>query len=408
MKWKVWAAILSATTFTAFAGAVAGTLAWYAYATRASASLNGTSVYSTEQLQMGLRTENITSLVDDFSSSYRLLSESDGVKTYRLEQGVQSNFIEVIETSQYRYWFTESGTGLSMDDIQPYLEKKAINPYYTNTLVPVTTGKYKEGDEFHLYRNPRKAEDNKVAADQDSYKTIDFAFRVTDSSSNLIKDQGIWLANAKESVSGSASDSLRLYFEGDSKKADGSKDTKKVLFNPTSQKDGSIMTAGLLDLDMDGYYDYDTDYMDGGKEHIYGLFDDQPTSDKRSRFDEEVSGKDSDINSYYSDNETDFEQNTFYAKHKKGIDGYRTYDGIDMPYCEYQGQESVYPLDQNGVLSKGEVLTRTSDDSLAIANLSMTIYLEGWDHSVIDKNIDFTFQLGLTFQINKVAKGYEA
>lgn len=408
MKWKAWAAILSATTFTAFAGAVAGTLAWYAYATRASASLNGTSVYSTEQLQMGLRTEKDISLVGDFSSSYKLSSDSDGVKTYKLEDEAKSNFVEVVETSAYRYWFIESGTGLSVDDIQPYLEKKSINPYYTNTLVPVTTGDYKYGDDFYLYRNPRKAEDTKTKADPDSYKTIDFAFRVTDSSGRYIKNQGIWLANAKESVSGSASSSLRLYFEGDSRKDDGSLETKKILFNPTSRKDGSTMTAGLLDLDADGYYDYDTDYMDGGKEHIYGLFNNQPSSDKRSKFDEDVSGKGSDINSFYSDGETDYENNTFYASHKKGIDGYQSYEGIDMPYSQYYGQESVYPLDQNGALSKGEVLTMTSDDSLSIANLSMTIYLEGWDHSVIDKNIDFTFQLGLTFQINKVAKGYEA
>ena len=42
-------------TFAGFVGSISGSLAWWAYSTRVSAAYQGTSVTTTEQLQIGLK-----------------------------------------------------------------------------------------------------------------------------------------------------------------------------------------------------------------------------------------------------------------------------------------------------------------------------------------------------------------
>lgn len=413
-KWRLKAVILSATTFIAFAGTVTGTLAWYAYATRASLSLGGTSVFSTEQLQMGLKTDKTVELED--LSSYSLKETVDGNKYFSLKEDSDSSFTELIETNSSYYWFTDPGTGLDAKDISDYLTKVSVtNSLYTNTLIPVTTREYKKGSSFQLYRSPSRGEDFRGDCEEYAYSKISFAFRVVTPSGANVKNQGIWLVDAKESVSSSAGNALRLYFEGKRSvdAGDGfTMEDSKVLFNPNAVKDGKTTVAGLLDLDNDGYYDYDeVDYASNtGREYIYGLGNDGQPQSQPVTFTHDVEGRDSDINDYYPSSISDEERigNTFYAKHKMGNRGYERFNSLTLPMQEYQGQESVYPNDKAGVLTGGSVLTSTSNDSLAVASLDMTLFLEGWDHSVIDKNIDYQFQLGLTFQINKVDNQYEA
>lgn len=416
MKWRTWAAILSATTFIAFAGALTGTLAWYAYATRASVSLDGTSVYSTEQLQMGLKTSKSISLVDDFSSRYEETGSSGQTRFYSLKKDDDASYSEVVETNDSLYWFTQPGSGLTSADIGNYINRVSSYSAYTNTLIPVTTRAYEKGDGLNLYRSPARGEDFRGVAEEYSYSKISFAFRVVTTSKEYVKNQGIWLVDAKESVSSSAGDSLRLFFEGERriKQDDESyiSEESKVLFNPNAKNDGTTTVAGLLDLDNDGYYDFDQiDYSTAtGREYIYGLgYENQPEN-TQSVFENDVFGKESDINHYYGEDvaEDKKEKNTFFAAHKEGNRGYESLDSYDLPKQHYQGQESVYPQDKSGVLTQGTVLTSTSGDDLAIASLDMTLFMEGWDHSVIDKNIDYQFQLGLTFQVNKVNKQYEA
>lgn len=401
MKWRVMASLLSGVTLIAFAGAISGTLAWYAYATRASVSYGGTSVYSTAQLQIGLKTDSKTFLVDQtvLDEEYTLDEKEDGVKVYTLNNLGTLTYSEVIAMEDKTYWFAQPGTGFSETDIQNYLSKTEPNHMKSGdatVLLPCTTREYKSGDDFKLYQNPTKLEYDRGYATGDSYSKIDFAFRVITTKGETVKNQNIWLMDAKQSVSGSASSALRLYFEGNRASENGREDVD-VLFNPSEKKDGSTAVAGLLDLDMDGYYDYTvTDYASGtGKEYFYGLKNPYGASEITEEY---VPSKETeDLNQTGAD-----EYNTFYAKHKVGNTGYLSYDGIDLPKAEYLGSNTIYPDDKSGKLTGGTVLSSTADDAYSIADLSMTIYLEGWDHSVIDKNIDYQFQLGLTFQINKV------
>jgi hypothetical protein len=396
MKWRLTAVVLSAITITAFAGAISGTLAWYAYATQASVSYGGTSVYSTAQLQIGLKTDIKTLLLDEktLATEYTLTTSDQGVKDYTINANADETYSEVIMMEDEIYWFTKPGTGLSEENISKYL--KAVDPTHlmqgdSTTLIPCTTRAYQDGDDFKLYQNPSKLEYEHGMATNNSYSKIDFAFRVITSDGKTAKNQNVWLMDADESVKGQAGSALRLYFE------DG-KDNS-VLLNPTSKEDGYTTTAGLLDLDNDGYYDYEiTDYLNNtGKEYIYGLKDTEqrnPTTTFDSDDFDNINGVDG------IDDTSD--RSSFYAKHKTGNKGWTDYSGFELPKAYYKGTDSVYPDDSNGKLEGGKALTTTSDDEYGIADLSMTIYMEGWDHSVIDYNIDYTFQLGLTFQINKV------
>jgi hypothetical protein len=423
MKWRVMAGLLSASTIIAFAGAISGTLAWYAYATRASVSYGGTSVYSTAQLQIGLKTNGEIYLVgsdeDGFKTSYTMDSakSTSSVEYWNLnDDATDYSYPEVVKfkntdsTTAYTYWFTTPGTGLSEKNIQDYLsyvEPNHLKSGDATTLIPATTRAYKDGDDFKLYQNPSKLEYDHGYASSDNYSKIDFAFRVITSDNTLVKNHNIWLMNARSAAHGTqnssttddAGNAIRLYFEGNRKKSDtdNSREDINVLFNPSDDTakgvDKYTTVAGLLDLDGDGFYDYSVDNYadDTGTEYLYGY------NGTTNPVDIMTQSAGDDINNTGAD-----KLNTFYAKHKQGNKGYLNYDGLDLPKAYYKGQKDIYPDDNSSVLSGGTVLTTTGNDDDAIADLSMTIYMEGWDHSIIDKNIDYTFQLGLTFQINKV------
>ena len=67
--------ILGLSTALSLVGSISGTIAWYAYTTRALVSYTGTSVQSTTQLQIGIKSDipiNFTtnaSLIDDVTFS---------------------------------------------------------------------------------------------------------------------------------------------------------------------------------------------------------------------------------------------------------------------------------------------------------------------------------------------------
>ena len=62
---------------------------------------------------------------------------------------------------------------------------------------------------------------------------------------------------------------------------------------------------------------------------------------------------------------------------------------------------SVKPTDFDGVLSEGKPLCATNLTD-GIADLELTIWLEGWDHNVIDEENTHSFNLDLQFQISRL------
>lgn len=400
MKWRFLAGFLSATTLIAFGGAISGTLAWYNYTTRAEASYSGTTVYNTRQLEVGL---NLTAFTD---SQYEAFKSSVQIFSYVT--------FEEFEDDR-RYMFLNAGVTLDYHILDTYLK---FASYAANkTLVPVTSLNYRTNDdEFIIHTSPCKGENRlEKETDKSKYIKLPFAFRVEKVGSTddkYVSNASIWLTDCESKVDDDSpsadiqkSNSMRLFMD-----CPTGGDYKKYILNPSASESGLTYTAGVLDLDNDGYYDYLTTYGSGTKESpygyelLYGVDKDNKDISKKYRGKETYQDVDSsldNINGNSSDKET-----TFSSKHKAGYLTYDSFDEIkdDFGYAEYLSIDDILPTVSGNQLSEGSPVCKTAQSDNAnerIGEFDMTVYLEGWDYSVIDQNIENKYSLGLTFEISR-------
>ena len=371
---------LSIGTVVSFAGALSATLAWFAYSTTINVQMKGTAVSETEQLQVGLKT--------DITFSQAMIEQ------YKLT---------TVDEAGEKYVFAAPGTGFDSTLINYYLAQKG---YATNRLVPVTSKKYITGEDINLKRAPR-AGHPEITEDAvaNEYAKIPFAFRVvrTDrlGNSTFAKDQNVWVSNAKAIADGGINDiykSVRVYFSGKKYESDVLVDNK-FIFNPSASSTSQRYTnvAGLLNLNDDDYYDlYDGSYGINGTEIIYGDYD--GTLPATTHIDDDSAIVD--INGTGDTSRI----TTFTAKHMGGNNIYTSLAGITPHKANFKTLSDIKPsTDANGFLYGGEVVTVTGQTTNAIADLEATIYIEGWDHSVINQEAEHKFFLGMTFEINRVA-----
>ena len=456
--------LMSAGIVAAFAGTISGSIAWYAYSTRATVVYTGTSVSEFVQLQIGLVSEQ------DFT-----VDEGGHDRGFNLE-------IEDVPGESYDYYWAKAGSGFSYQIIQAFLQTE--NKYSSELLKPVTTRAY-DGSSFNLFRAPLTGvpllETNPLLdpstdpayAPKDSYSHIPFVFRVIDANGNRTRNASIWVTNAEVAASGENEhirEAVRLYF---------SEGPNEFLLNPTSKLEtaGYTNVGGLLDLDNDGAYD--TDEYD--EEILYGNWKSTPTSvgTWTGENDFENPYVFEDVN--YTKQE---KKSTFVAEHRNGVEYYDraaltdpdiahtvsstfegtgindalvttatfnaavsnalgvfefSYDGTDWKLngvtvalgdygiavggtpaagdkvivttegtslaetARFETFNSIKPNDDgNGNLTGGKPVARTTNDETAVARLDLTIFLEGWDHALIDEEINHQFFLGLRFQVNRV------
>ena len=365
------------TTFIAFVGTTTGTLAWYAYSTRVSLSYTGTSVSATEQLQIGI-------------------NDPTG---YISASVISANNYERDENNIV---WAPPGVGFTSAVISSYLASKGSlttdigGETYANCLTPMTSKEraLTSTDDINLISAPVAFnEENNSPAETRYYSVLPFAFRIIDNNSNYLGGKKIWISDAKAITSGSAHihESLRVFAR------DPNATARTFLLNPSSEDSGYNTVAGMLDLDGDGYYDrvYNTsDY--NYYEIIYGKnsYEGTPVySDTALAADSALV----DINDTGAS-----EANTFYAKHQEGTFT-TTYAGLDLHRAYYYGYTDVRPTvdDATGSFTGGLPVTIT-DETTKIGFSTLTIYLEGWDHSVIDQAIGYKFSLGITFEIDRV------
>lgn len=365
---------LGIATFLSLAGTVSGTLAWYAYSTRALLSYTGTSVEKTAQLQIGVVSPNPVA----FAASDKMTEDTD------LYDGVN------------HYYFAPVGSGLNSAALNRYL---AANEFATNYLIPVTSGTYSRGDAFSLKKAPDIASGNiynNVVATKDHYAYFQFIFRIAKTSVGYVDDQELWLTDAEARASyvngGNVSNAVRVYID---RGADYEDD---FIFNPTStvlDTERITKVGGILDLDGDGYYDYNA----SGEEYLYGQFDnDVGLSGAGYDGADEID----DVNGSLSAT-----PDTFTAKHAQGIKYYSDLSGCGVKTASYESISSIAPKTSNGKLENFDEnhptsICKTNGSDNHLARVNMYVYLEGWDYSVIDEEIDHMFDLGLTFEINKV------
>ena len=373
----------SLLTILSLAGATTGTLAWYAYVTRASMSYIGTSVAKTEQLQIGIRDDGVTKQISDgIISAYGYERDSDNI-----------------------VWAPE-GTGFNAEVISEYVKNvnKEITTKegtYANSLSPVTTKQraLNSKDILTLYDPPMAG--NPVLernARSGSYMELPFAFRIIDNNGNYLGDKSIWITDAlaKMKTSGKTiTNALRMFIDDPT---DTSHDRRFIL-NPSSDANGYTLLAGCLDLNSDGYYDTypATAGENAGKEILYGsgCYSGTPTYGSPRAAATTVID---DINHTGHTEET-----TFTAMHMVDSRSITNYDSLVFDKAYYYGKTAARPT-PNGTtgLFEGGLPVTYVDDTTKVGFTNLTIYLEGWDHSVIDQEAEYQFNLGITFEIDRI------
>ena len=181
---------------------------------------------------------------------------------------------------------------------------------------------------------------------------------------------------------------IRTYFEN------VNADTR-FLVNPSSEEESSdprrCKVAGVLDLDGDGYYDYD---LATNREIIYGDYDHESASYSATPYAESVSDTPVDANGSGSTTPS-----TFVAKHRDGVYTVNM-NSLTPYYAYYDTLSTIRPTQgEGGVFSGGKPVAITNNNGIGYTNL--TVYLEGWDFAVIDRIINTSFNLGIQFEVDR-------
>ena len=379
---KLICGFLGLCTIVSIGGAISGTLAWYAYAARAALLFSGTSVYDNGQLQIGVKSaDQINAL------------KQDGM----IEEQVNGSY----------YYVAPAGEGLNSERINMYL---AARGYATNELIPVTTGEFNPADNSHntfaLRKSPNSdSHNNQEAASLKHYSQITFAFRTFRTNGQgereFVAGQELWLTHAQTRASvlstGNVSKAMRMYINRDVTEYGAN---NGFIFNPSATNAGETKVAGLLNFGSDQYYDFD----DNG-EIVYGEY-------------EITDGQDSGIiNSHYAGEDVLADVNgsgattpdTFTAKHSPNAPAYyENLNKLTIKTAKYEGVNTIKPNKaSDGTLSnptgKKTSVCKTGGESVGyIGEFDATIYLEGWDFSVIDEEQSHKFDFQLRFETNRI------
>ena len=354
---------MAVTTAVALLATTAGSLAWYAYSRSVYFSFVGTSVVKSALLNVGL--------VDD-----ELKFSATDLQTYSLVREEHDNHSII---------FSNSAQGLTLNVIQKYLRSYR---HAVDRLFPLSTQARALNDqsELKLYRSPEHAQTELTErAQSDEYVYLPFAFKIIDEDSAYMPGVNVWLTEASVSTAQeNIHKALRIYVEGTN---------RKFLMNPsdTSDHSGSTKVGGLLDLDGDGTYDYN---VASGKEYCYGVFQNNPTYSS-SRYN--IPFDDAPLTNV-NGVEDESEASTFLARHNK--DAYVA--SFTPKVAEFETMGTVQPeVEANGDYSGGIPVATTSNNS-KIGYTTISVFIEGWDHSVIDKAVGYSFNLGLKFEINRI------
>lgn len=375
---------MSVATCVAFFASTAGTLAWYAYATRVSVAFVGTSIRKSELIHIGI--------VDGDSND-------DETWTFTNEELDRFDLTRESCGANSVVW-TSSSTGFPTAALKMYLSR---TQFAFNSLSPVSTKNREKDGELTLYQSPGYAQvDVTEPAETNQYVQIPFAFKSIgnsiDNEEEYITDQSIWLVDTDVQASGQdINKAVRLHV---------SNPDEEFLINPNVKEASTAQTkytkvAGLLDLDGDGYYDIDS----GGHELLYGTHSGQnPTYDEENPYHKPQNPEEyKPVNFNEVEGITDESpMSTFYAKHSD-LCYVPDMTGVVIDEAKYYTVGDVKPdLNNEGyfVPDSGKPITTTGDDGIGYATL--TIFIEGWDHAVINAAIGYQFTLILTFEVDKV------
>lgn len=357
---------IASVTSIALIGSTMGTLSWYAYSTHTLLSYTGTSVRKSVLLNVGIvdNDENIS------------------------EETIGANHLKRESLDGNSIVWTTSSSGINADVIREYLEG---TDYAYNFLSPVTSNEraIDETEDLVLYEAPEygKTTINQVAQEKD-YVKIPFAFKIMNNDSDFVANQKIWLTDVDVQTSGHhLNDAVRVFIKNNH---------EKFLLRPNdrSPTTSSTKVGGLLDLNGDKMYDYDID--NENKEFIYGHYTGTPsyiTNPEGAEYYENVNGTPYTVDS------------TFYAQHSKNA---KVLDTTSISFEEacFETFNTVKPkVSSDGTFYSEDGIGKPiayTDSEDAVGYADLTIFIEGWDHAIVNEAAGCSFNLGLQFEINKI------
>ena len=365
--------LLAGLSGLALLASTAGSLAWYAFSRTVSLTYVGTSIVGTSLLNVGI--------IDN--EGY---FTSGDLTTYSLER---EEATEGTETNSI-CWCT-SRNGFPLLALRHYLEQ---SPHAVDKLHPVTTKSraYNDTSELSLYRSPEASEtDFAHEAAYESYIVLPLAFRILDSEANYIANKDIWMTDAIVDAEQGVENSVRVFIDGAS----------KMLVKPSDSENhiGETKVGGLLSIGNTQYYDYDADL----KEYCYGEFEHTPQYASTGYPDDAEHNVLVDVNGVGDTSE----KTTFVAKHLPGV--FVPDIAAAVPKVQqHAGIGKIRPsVDSNGAFyvdttnGNGAPIATTSSNS-KIGYCTFTIFVEGWDHSIIDQHAGYAFDLALKFEIDRL------
>lgn len=335
------------------AAIVCGTFAYYTYATRTGLQkeYHGTTVGDIGSLQAGLVSE--VQIEDCFD--------------YDLTEDART----LADEGLYIYWCGETISARTINHVL------AANGYATTEMFPVTTGAFdgenQSPNSFKLYKNPSYLQnyskrDSQYFAEKHNYTVLDFVFRFEDVNNvgQYLSGYNIFLSKFQIKTSEQGHElykSVRFYWTNGN---------EGHLVNPTSHVAGSDIAGGILDLNADGFYDY---YDYNHEEVIYGEFE-------HSELNSIKTAEDGDLDAE--------ELDSFNANHKAGV--YALNEETFVP-------KTISYVGIDGLTSRSQPITFTNPNYHNIGRFKMTLYFEGWDKHVINKEIGFGYNLDLSFAV---------
>ena len=448
-------------TAASVSGAVSSSLAWYAYSTRALVSYSGTSVSDVSLLQIGICSDVV--VPDMPSSVFEVQYEGDSNHYYFSESGkgltydVITKYLSVKGYATNELNPTTSGSFMIGDGQEDFSLKKSPNELVHGNSILSDTSNYLtipfvfrvqgEGDSFFDERElwlSKAISRASNGSDDDSevYKAIrvfvdrdyrnygvwkimsdDIASNSGIPSGDLGKDYYLnsddhnlfvydagndeWNLLASGIRVETTAQDLDEYSEGAYyyNSTNGKlyrRSSKDFIFNPSATSRGSTRVGGLLNISRDDYFDFD-----GNGEIIYGEYDPAALNLISST---PYEGADvvHDVNGVGSN-----EPSTFVAKHYPYNTKYYTdfsasaYDAL-FGHADYESLASIAPIrDSRDYLANVDPnnptsVCKTRADDHHLARVNLTVWLEGWDFSVINKEISHGFDLGLTFEMSRI------
>ena len=305
-------------------GAMVGTYAWFEYNSRVKAQFHGTAINRSGEMKVGLYSEQ--DLPE--ASSHGLTKDG------------------------YYYWANE---GLNYDTLNYFL---SAHGYASVKLFPTTSGEYETEGNFQLKKGPKFLDnDGGIYAKPNSYVYLPLVFTAGSRGSDNID---IKLTDAKINSTSTLKEAIRMHFDlVDS----------NFTYAPYYTEGGQDVVGGTLDLDKDGYVDYDETTM---QEYVYG----------------EVSNisYNTSPNAGEGDPLPLKERNCFNGKHQTGT--YSLSEEATLKTSQYLGKRDVLASRNVAYMENG------------YARTNITIYAEGWASGLIDQVQGTGFTLDLTFSVN--------